>query len=59
MRKHSTIGDFWEKPKRAIWQDVRDKEAKIAKGLNKPDVRRLTEHVYNFLGVCPSIPTRA
>jgi hypothetical protein len=50
LKKYGTIGDFWERPKAALWQDVKDKEARIADGLKNPDVRRLARHVHDLLG---------
>ncbi len=50
LRKCGTIGDFWEKPKKEIWQDVIDTEKRIAEGLEKPNIRKLVKHVYEWLG---------
>ena len=50
LRKCGTIGDFWEKPKKEIWQAVIDKEKRIAEGLEKPNIRKLVNHVYEWLG---------
>lgn len=50
LKKYGTIGGFWERPKASLWQDVKDTEARIAEGLDKPDVRRLARHVHDFLG---------
>lgn len=50
LKKYGTIGEFWERPKAALWQDVRDKEKKIAEGLTDPDVRRPAEHVHRLIG---------
>ena len=33
LRKHGTIGKFWLKSPKALWQEVRDKERQIADGL--------------------------
>ena len=56
IKKYGTIGDFWMKPKKALWQAVRDKEQRIAEGLKNPDVRRLAELVHEFIG--GSIPLK-
>lgn len=50
LRKCGTIGDFWEKPKKEIWQDVIDKEKRIAEGLENPKIRKLVDYVYEWLG---------
>ena len=50
LRKCGTIGDFWEKSKKQIWQDIIDKEKRIAEGLEKPNIRKLVNHVYEWLG---------
>lgn len=50
LRKCGTIGDFWEKPKKVIWQDIIDREKRIAEGLEKPNIRKLVKHVYEWLG---------
>lgn len=48
--KSHTIGAFWERPKKAVWQDIVDHEKRIDAGLDKPGVRELVDHVYDLLG---------
>jgi hypothetical protein len=50
LRKHGTIGDFWVKPARLIWQDFQNTEKRIAKGLDDHRVRKIVEHVYELVG---------
>lgn len=44
------IGDFWEKPRDDIWDEIKDREKKIAEGLERPLIRQLCEHVYEMCG---------
>lgn len=57
IRKVGTIGDFWERSKGKLWQEIRDIEKKIGEGLEKPHVRRLATHVYELLGQTISLNT--
>lgn len=50
LRKHGTIGPFWLKTIKAIWQEVKDQERKIAEGLADHRVRRLAKHVHELIG---------
>jgi hypothetical protein len=50
LKKYSTIGKFWEKPKKQLWQDIRDHEQQIADGLEQPKIRLLAQHVYEMIG---------
>lgn len=50
LQKAGTIGKFWEMPKEAIWQAVKDKEQRIADGLDMPNIRRYAKHVHDLLG---------
>jgi hypothetical protein len=50
IRKHGTIGAFWVKSKEAIWSEVKAKEKRIAEGLAQPNVKRLAEYAYEFVG---------
>jgi hypothetical protein len=50
LKKYGVIGDFWERPKKRLWDEIRDKERRIAEGLERPNVRRLANHVYEMLG---------
>lgn len=50
LKKHGTIGKFWEKPKKQLWQDIRDTEQRITDGLEQPKFRLLARHVYEMIG---------
>jgi len=52
FRKVGTIGDFWEqgKSKKKVWDDIKAIEQKIGEGLAKPNVKRLCQYVFDFLG---------
>jgi hypothetical protein len=52
LHKHRTIGDFWLKPTKEIWQEVRDTEKRIAEGLSDYRVRRLARRVHEMIGGC-------
>ena len=54
FKKVGTIGSFWEqgKNKKKIWDDIKAIEKQIAEGLEKPNMKRLSEYVYDFLGGC-------
>jgi hypothetical protein len=51
FRKVGTIGDFSEqgKSKTKMWDDIKAIEKKIGEGLDKPNVRRLCQYVYDML----------
>ncbi len=55
IRKHGTIGAFWVKGKEAIWNDIKAKEKRIAEGLEQPNVKRLAQHAYEFVGGAVSL----
>jgi hypothetical protein len=52
FKKVGTIGDFWEggKSKKKRWDEIKAIEKKIGEGLEKPNVRRLAEYVYDLIG---------
>jgi hypothetical protein len=50
FHKVGVIGNFWVKSKTKMWQDVVDVEKRIGAGLDKPNVRRLAQHVHGMLG---------
>jgi len=50
LKKYGVIGDFWERPKKRLWQEIRDKEKQIAEGLENPNVKRLAKHVHDMFG---------
>jgi len=51
FRKVGTIGDFWErdKSKTKMWDDIKTIAKRIGDGLEKPNVKRLAEYVYDYL----------
>ena len=49
IRKVGTIGKFWVKSRKAIWDDVKAREKRIAEGLEQPNVRRLANYAYEFV----------
>lgn len=49
IRKYGTIGEFWERPKAKLWQEIRDGEKRIADGLEMPNVKRLAAHAHELL----------
>jgi hypothetical protein len=57
FKKVGTIGDFWEcgKSKTKMWEEIKAIEKQIGEGLEKPNVKRLCEYVYDFLGGCVSL----
>ena len=57
FNKTGVIGNFWVKPKTKMWDDVKAVEKRIGEGLEKPNIKRLAAHVYEFLG--RSVPLRA
>ena len=50
IRKVGTIGKFWVKSRNAIWDDVKAREKRIAEGLEQPNVKRLAQYAYEFVG---------
>jgi len=50
LRKVGTIGRFWLKPKKQIWEDIIGQERRIGVGLGQPGIKGLALHVYEFLG---------
>ena len=52
FKKVGTIGDFWEqgKNKKKFWDEIKTIEQRIGEGLDKPNVKRLCQHVFDFLG---------
>lgn len=49
LQKTGKIGPFWVRSKKALWQAVRDKEQRIAVGLDRPHVRDLARRVHEML----------
>jgi hypothetical protein len=50
--KYGTVGNFWEagKTKKKLWDEIKETEKRIAKGLEDPDVDRLVQHVFEMMG---------
>lgn len=56
LKKYGVIGNFWERPKRKLWDEIRETEKRIGEGLEKPNVKRLAKYVYEeFLGPTPNL----
>lgn len=49
LRKVGTIGKFWRKPKKTLWDEIRATEQRISDGSAKPNVERLVQHVHLML----------
>lgn len=56
LKKYGTIGAFWVKPKKAIWEDIRRVEKRIADGLETPGIRDLVKHIHQLFG--ETVPQR-
>ena len=50
LKKVGHIGDFWEKPKWKLWEEIKEREKRISDGQESPEIKRLIEHVKGFLG---------
>jgi len=50
LRKVGTIGKFWEKPKKQMWDEIRSIEKRIGDALENPDLRRLARHIHDLFG---------
>jgi hypothetical protein len=50
IRKVGTVGQFWAKPKKALWQEIRDVEKQIGDGLEQPGVEELADFVADMIG---------
>jgi hypothetical protein len=56
LKKHGSIGDFWERPKKTLWTEIREREKRIADGLEKPNVKRLARYIFEeWLGPSPGL----
>ena len=57
FKKVGTIGDFWEhgKSKKKFWDEIKADQKQIGEGLERPNIERLCEHVYDLLGGCVSL----
>lgn len=51
FKKYGVIGDFWEqgKTKKALWTEIKEREKRIADGLDY-DVKRAAKYVHEFVG---------
>ena len=50
LKKYGGIGPFWERPKKQLWQEIKDIEQRIGEGLEKPNIKKLARHVFDMLG---------
>jgi hypothetical protein len=50
VKKYGVIGQFGERPKKKLWSEIREREQRIAEGLESPNVRESARHVYAMLG---------
>ncbi len=50
IKKVGTIGAFWEKPRKEIWQEIAAEEQQIAEAIERQDIRRYIKLVYDLLG---------
>jgi hypothetical protein len=48
LDKHGTIGKFWHRPKAMLWKEIKDIEARIAQGLQKPGVKRVADLISDW-----------
>ena len=49
-KKYGVIGAFWERPKKKLWQEIRDIEKKIAEGLEQPNVKQYAKFLFDLVG---------
>jgi hypothetical protein len=49
FKKYGSIGSFWVRPKKTLWDEIKETERRIAEGLDEPHVRALTQHVFDLL----------
>ncbi len=56
LDKYGTIGPFWVRPKKVLWQEIAGVEKQISDALQKPGVRRLVNHIYDLL--CETVSIR-
>ncbi|MBL4886288.1 MAG: hypothetical protein JKY95_17380 [Planctomycetaceae bacterium] len=50
FKKVGTIGKFWMKPKKVLWQQVKDVEKRIGEGLEQAGMEELVVHVAELTG---------
>ena len=50
IKKFGTIGGFWEKSKKEIWQEIVADEKRIAEAMEQQDIRRFVKHIHELLG---------
>jgi hypothetical protein len=50
LNKVGVIGRFWVNSKVAMWEDIKDREKRIANRLRDPEIQKLVTHVKAFLG---------
>jgi len=52
LKKYGTIGPFWEKPKKVLWDEIIEIERRVAEGKEKPGVKEKARQMYELLGGC-------
>ena len=50
IKKYGTIGKFWVRSKKRLWDEVKAREARIAHGLEDYRIRLLVPHAFELLG---------
>jgi hypothetical protein len=50
LNKHGTIGAFWGKPKKALWQEIIARERKVSALRHDPTIRMVTDYLYALVG---------
>jgi hypothetical protein len=52
IKKVATVGNFWgNKSKATIWSEIKDQERRISENLERPEVARLVNYLYeSFFG---------
>jgi hypothetical protein len=49
LKKFGTVGAFWEKPKKELWQEIAAEEKQIADALQQNNVSAYVQHLYDML----------
>ena len=50
ITKIGTLRQYWSKPRKEMWQDIKDREFTIAQGLAEPGMYQLVRHIHRMLG---------
>ena len=56
LRKYGTIGPFWVKPRKQLWEEIKALEKKIAEGLGQAGMPSLVRHFHEMFG--ETVPLR-